>query len=94
MLPDNVSFKTAAPLACAGVTVWGGLVGAGLQAGETVAIVGGGDGLGHLGVQFAKALSLHVIAIDARDEALSLGKECGAILWSMLDQVRRRLSKR
>jgi len=78
MLPDNVSFQTAAPLACAGVTVWGGLVRAGLKAGETVAIVGGGGGLGHLGVQFAKALGLHVIAIDARDEALSLAKECGA----------------
>jgi alcohol dehydrogenase, propanol-preferring len=78
MLPDNVSFQTVAPLACAGVTVWGGLVRAGLKAGETVAIVGGGGGLGHLGVQFAKALGLHVIAIDARDEALSLAKECGA----------------
>jgi propanol-preferring alcohol dehydrogenase len=77
-LPDNVSFKSAAPLACAGVTVWGGLVRAGLESRETVAIVGGGGGLGHLGVQFAKALGLRVIAIDARDEALSLAKECGA----------------
>jgi len=31
-----------------------------------------------LGVQFAKALGLHVIAIDARDEALQLAKDCGA----------------
>jgi len=78
MLPDNVGFQTAAPLACAGITVWGGLVRAGLKAGESVAIFGGGGGLGHLGVQFAKALGLHVIAIDTRDEALSLAKECGA----------------
>jgi propanol-preferring alcohol dehydrogenase len=78
LLPDNVNFQTAAPLACAGTTVWGGLVRAGLKAGESVAIVGGGGGLGHLGIQFAKALGLHVIAIDARDEALSLAKECGA----------------
>jgi propanol-preferring alcohol dehydrogenase len=78
LLPDNVSFQTAAPLACAGITVWGGLVRANLKAGESVAIVGGGGGLGHLGVQFAKALGLHCIAIDARDEALSLARECGA----------------
>lgn len=78
LLPDNVGFQTAAPLACAGVTVWGGLVRAGLKSGQKVAIVGAGGGLGHLSVQFAKALGLHVIAIDARDEALSLAKECGA----------------
>ncbi|KAE8444999.1 hypothetical protein EG329_014005 [Mollisiaceae sp. DMI_Dod_QoI] len=77
-LPDNVSFQSAAPLACAGITIWGGIVRAGLKAGESVALVGGGGGLGHLGVQFAKALGLQVIAIDARNEALALAKECGA----------------
>ena len=56
----------------------GGLVRANLQAGESVAVIGGGGGLGHLGIQFAKALGLHVIAIDARGEALSLAKKCGA----------------
>ena len=33
-------------MACAGITVWGGLVNAGLKAGETVALVGAGGGLG------------------------------------------------
>jgi propanol-preferring alcohol dehydrogenase len=78
ILPDNLSFQSAAPLACAGITVWGGLVRAGLKSGESIAIVGGGGGLGHLGVQFAKALGLVVIAIDARDEGLQLAKDCGA----------------
>ncbi|PQE03441.1 alcohol dehydrogenase protein [Rutstroemia sp. NJR-2017a BBW] len=78
VLPENVGFQTAAPLACAGVTVWGGLARAGLTAGETVAIVGAGGGLGHLGIQFAKALGLKVIAIDARDEALQLAEDSGA----------------
>lgn len=50
LLPDNLSFQSAAPLACAGITVWGGLVRAGLKFGESVAIVGAGGGLGHLGV--------------------------------------------
>jgi propanol-preferring alcohol dehydrogenase len=78
LLPDNVSFQSAAPLACAGITVWGGRARAALKSGESVAIVGGGGGLGHLGVQFAKALGLYVVAIDARDEGLQLAKECGA----------------
>ncbi|KAK0126435.1 hypothetical protein ONS95_008035 [Cadophora gregata] len=105
ILPDNLSFQSAAPLAillsetcsrgfemldlklyltalailkCAGITVWGGLIRAGLKSGETIALVGGGGGLGHLGIQFAKALGLKVVAIDARDEALSLARECGA----------------
>ncbi|PBP25827.1 GroES-like protein [Diplocarpon rosae] len=78
LLPDNLSFQSAAPLACAGVTVWGGLARAGLEKGQNVVLVGAGGGLGHLGVQFAKALGLNVIAIDARDEGLALAKDCGA----------------
>jgi propanol-preferring alcohol dehydrogenase len=49
-----------------------------LKAGESVAIDGGGGGLGNLRVQFVKVLSLHVITIDARDEGFTLAKECGA----------------
>ncbi|KAF2675450.1 GroES-like protein [Microthyrium microscopicum] len=77
-LPDEVSFTSAAPLACAGRTIWRGLLQTGLKAGEWVAIVGSGGGLGHLGIQFAKALGLKVIGVDARDEGLSLSKEQGA----------------
>ncbi|ESZ98271.1 alcohol dehydrogenase [Sclerotinia borealis F-4128] len=78
LLPHNVSFQSAAPLVCAGITIWGGLVRAGLKSGEWIAIVGAGGGLGHLGAQFAKAFGLNVIAIDARDEGLQLAKDCGA----------------
>ncbi|KAH8814935.1 chaperonin 10-like protein [Xylogone sp. PMI_703] len=77
-LPDNLSFRSAAPFACAGITIWGGLVKAALQPGQWVAIVGAGGGLGHLGVQFAKAQGLKVIGIDARDEGLQLCRDCGA----------------
>lgn len=78
LLPFNISFATAAPLACAGLTIWTGLARANLARGDSLAIVGGGGGLGHIGVQFAKALGLKVIVIDVRDEALQLAKECGA----------------
>lgn len=46
--------------------------------GQWIAIVGSGGGLGHLGVQFAKALGLQVVGIDARDEGLELTKQGGA----------------
>ena len=71
-VPDKVSFETAATLACAGVTIWRGILQAELKAGETIALIGAGGGLGHLGCQFARALGLQVVGIDARDEWLEL----------------------
>lgn len=78
LIPAGVSYETAAPMACAGITIWGGLVRAQLKAGETVALVGAGGGLGHLGCQFAKAMGLRVVGIDARDEGLELARLSGA----------------
>lgn len=77
-LPDEVTFKSAAPLACAGRTVWRAVLKAGLKSGEWVCLVGSGGGLGHLGIQFAKALGLKVIGVDARDEGLDLSSKYGA----------------
>lgn len=77
-LPDKVTFEMAAPLACAGCTVYRGVILSGVKKGEWLAIVGNGGGLGHLGVQFGKALGMNVIGIDARDEGLELTKKGGA----------------
>ncbi|KAI1111428.1 GroES-like protein [Nemania sp. NC0429] len=77
-LPDSVSFLSAAPLACAGRTVYRAVRKTELQPGQWVAIVGAGGGLGHLGIQFARAMGLRVVAIDARDDGLALARECGA----------------
>ena len=77
-LPPSVSFETAAPLACAGCTVWRGVLQSGLKAGEWLAIVGSGGGLGHLGIQFARALGINVVGIDAREEGLELSRKAGA----------------
>lgn len=75
-LRNETSFEQAAPLMCAGATVWGSLekATAGLGKGEAVAIVGIG-GLGHLGVQFAKALGFKVVAVDSRLAGRQLAKE-------------------
>ena len=78
VIPDGVSFETAAPLACAGCTIYRALLQTGLRAGMTVGIVGAGGGLGHIGIQMGKAMGLRVVGVDARDEALKLAKECGA----------------
>jgi len=77
-LPREVSFMSAAPLACAGRTVWRSVLETELKAGEWICFVGSGGGLGHLGVQFAKALGLKIVGVDARDEGLALTKEYGA----------------
>ncbi|MEO3429926.1 alcohol dehydrogenase AdhP [Pelagibius sp. CAU 1746] len=76
-LPDGLDFAPAAPILCAGVTVYKGLKETDTKPGDTVVISGIG-GLGHLAVQYAKAMGLHVIAVDITPEKLKLAKDVGA----------------
>lgn len=76
-LPDNLDFGPAAPILCAGVTVYKGLKETEVRPGEWVVISGVG-GLGHLAVQYAKAMGMHVVAADIFDEKLELAKKLGA----------------
>ncbi len=76
-LPDNLSFAEAAPLLCAGLTVYNALKTAEVHAGQKVAIFGVG-GLGHLAIQLAKAKGAEVLAVDVADAKLQLARECGA----------------
>lgn len=78
LVPVALSFIDAAPLACAGITVWRALLQTELEAGDWLGIIGSGGGLGHLAIQFAKAKGLRVIGLDARDEGISLSRESGA----------------
>ncbi|RUT35691.1 alcohol dehydrogenase AdhP [Paenibacillus zeisoli] len=78
-IPDNLSFKEAAPLFCAGVTTYKALKVSEARPGQWVSIVGIG-GLGHLAVQYAKAMGLNVIAVDTFEEKLELAKSLGADL--------------
>ncbi|WVW79311.1 hypothetical protein I302_101278 [Kwoniella bestiolae CBS 10118] len=71
VLPDSMNFEQAAPLTCAGVTIYTAIKKANLKPGEIIAISGLGA-LGSLGVQMAKAMGLKVVAIDARPEPLDL----------------------
>lgn len=76
-LPNGLDFGPAAPVLCAGVTVYKGLKETEVRPGEWVAISGVG-GLGHMAVQYAKAMGMHVVAADIFDEKLALAKQLGA----------------
>jgi propanol-preferring alcohol dehydrogenase len=75
----TIDFVQMAPILCAGVTVYKGLKETETRPGEWVAISGIG-GLGHVAVQYAKAMGLHVLAIDVADDKLKLAKKLGADL--------------
>lgn len=76
-IPASLSSIAAAPLLCAGVTTYKGLKETKARPGQWVAIVGIG-GLGHLAIQYAKAMGLHVVAVDVHDEKLNLARQLGA----------------
>jgi propanol-preferring alcohol dehydrogenase len=78
-LPDRLEFGAAAPVLCAGVTVYKGLKESEVRPGEWVAVSGIG-GLGHMAVQYAKAMGMHCVAIDIADGKLALAKSLGADL--------------
>ncbi len=79
LLPSALDFGPAAPVLCAGVTVYKGLKGLDCKPGDWVAISGIG-GLGHMAVQYAKAMGFHVAAVDVADDKLALAKKLGAAL--------------
>lgn len=76
-LPAGVDFAAVAPILCAGVTTYKGLKETEAKPGEWVAISGIG-GLGHVAIQYAKAMGLKVVAIDVAEEKLALARAMGA----------------
>ncbi|WP_176493630.1 alcohol dehydrogenase AdhP [Cobetia sp. 5-25-4-2] len=76
-LPDSVGFVEIAPVLCAGVTVYKGLKMTDTRPGQWVVISGIG-GLGHMAVQYARAMGLNVAAVDVDDAKLDLARRLGA----------------
>lgn len=76
-LPKGSDFVEIAPILCAGVTVYKGLKMTDAKPGEWVVISGIG-GLGHLAVQYAKAMGFQVAAVDVDDSKLEFAKRLGA----------------
>jgi len=76
-IPDALDWGPAAPVLCAGVTVYKGLKETEVKPGEWVAVSGVG-GLGHMAVQYARAMGMHVAAIDIHPDKLDLATSLGA----------------
>jgi propanol-preferring alcohol dehydrogenase len=79
-VPDELTSEEAAPLLCAGITTYNALRNAGLRGGDLVAVQGIG-GLGHLGVQFARHMGFHTVAIGRGREKEKLAKDLGAHVY-------------
>ena len=81
-VPPEIPEDEAAPLLCAGVTAYGALrklvSELRLPPGKTVAIVGGGGGLGHYGIQLAKSFGYKVIGVDIGEDKLQFMSDLGA----------------
>ncbi|ETS63202.1 hypothetical protein PaG_02985 [Moesziomyces aphidis] len=78
IIPDALPLDQAAPILCAGVTVYKALKEAQLIPGQYVAIPGAGGGLGHLAIQYAVAAGYRVIAIDTGADKKQLCESLGA----------------
>lgn len=76
-IPASLTPDEAAPLFCAGVTVYRAVKRAGVKPGQRVAIFGIG-GLGHLALQIARSFGAEVIAVDISDDKLELARSLGA----------------
>ncbi|KAF2221514.1 putative alcohol dehydrogenase [Elsinoe ampelina] len=73
-VPEGMEDTQAATMMCAGVTVYNALKRCGLKPGQRVGIMGCGGGLGHLGLQFAKAMGYKVIGVEAGDGPLKVAE--------------------
>jgi D-arabinose 1-dehydrogenase-like Zn-dependent alcohol dehydrogenase len=76
-MPDDLTADEAAPLLCAGITVFNALRNSGARAGDLVAVQGIG-GLGHLGVQYARQMGFHTVAIGRGADKEALARKLGA----------------
>lgn len=79
LIPDGLSYEQAAPIFCAGYTVWSALRAAEPQPHEKVAVVGIG-GLGHLALQYSKACGYETIAVTHSPDKHDLARQLGADL--------------
>jgi uncharacterized zinc-type alcohol dehydrogenase-like protein len=90
-IPQNLSLDAAAPLLCAGVTMYSPLIHWKVKSGDKVGIVGLG-GLGHMGVKFANALGANVVVITTSTTKIDDAKKLGAkevLISSDLEQVKK-----
>jgi D-arabinose 1-dehydrogenase-like Zn-dependent alcohol dehydrogenase len=79
-MPDDLPADEAAPLLCAGITVFNALRNSGARAGDLVAVQGIG-GLGHLGIQYARQMGFRTIAVGRGADKQPLARKLGAFQY-------------
>lgn len=77
-LPGGVSDAEAGPLLCGGVAAYVACKRGNVRSGEWIVVTGAGSGVGHLAVQYAKAMGMRVVAVDGGEEKGELCVAMGA----------------
>ena len=77
LIPEDLPADEAAPLLCAGITDYNALRNSGAHAGDLVAVQGIG-GLGHLGIQYARQMGFHTVAVGRGADKQALARKLGA----------------
>lgn len=76
-VPEKMNAAEAAPLLCAGITVYNGIRNSGIRPGDVVAVQGIG-GLGHLAIQYASKMGMQTVAISHSADKKDLAEKMGA----------------
>ncbi|KAK4574029.1 hypothetical protein LTR86_001790 [Recurvomyces mirabilis] len=76
-IPPGVSDEEAGPIMCGGVTAYTACKRSSVRPGQWIVMIGAGGGLGHFGVQYAKAMGMRIIGIDGGAEKGKLCKDLG-----------------
>lgn len=85
-IPPALASEEAAPLLCAGTTVFNAVVGHGVRPTDRVAVVGVG-GLGHIALQILAAWGCHVTAISTSTDKAEDARHFGAHIFMSSDEV-------
>ncbi|HWZ43182.1 MAG TPA: zinc-dependent alcohol dehydrogenase [Candidatus Saccharimonadales bacterium] len=94
-IPDNLTAVQAAPLFCAGVTVYRALKQAQIKPGQRLAVFGVG-GLGHIAIQIGREMGAEITAVDLTEDKLEFARSLGAAhtLNAATDPVVKTMRKR
>lgn len=76
-IPEGVDDFTAGPIMCSGSTIYCSLKESGLKPGDWAVFPGAGGGVGHMGVQLAKAMGMRVVGVDGGDDKRELCMKLG-----------------
>lgn len=87
-IPEGVNDFVAGPIMCSGSTIYCSLKESGLKPGDWAVFPGAGGGVGHMGVQLAKAMGMRVVGVDGGDDKRDLCLKLGCEAFVDFTQVK------